>query len=111
VSKELAKHVSPDGLLTFVILSEGDEISLGFEGCKSHTHGDILSRLSGKPLELAVTEYVNALLSNRAIVAVRTLRGSIDDMWICEDPNQPDPYKPDDEVTTFRLWDGTPWHP
>ena len=59
--------------------------------------------------QLGIGQFVDALLSNRAVIAISTVAGRIADVWVSDDPTKPDPYKPDDEVIAFRFWDGTPW--
>lgn len=110
VTKELARHVSPDGLLTFVVVAdEGGDVALGFEGYPWHTHADILAALSGTVPEVAVERFVAALLGNKAVIAVATVAGRIEDVWVSDDPLKADPHKPSDEAIELRSWDGTPW--
>jgi hypothetical protein len=103
------RYISPDGALTFLIVREFDEISLGFQGCPSHTHGDILAELSGLPLAQAVNQYVEALISNKSVVAIATVDGRVRDIWIADEPGKADPYKPENEIISYRYWNGTPF--
>lgn len=108
--QQVSKHVSPDGLLTFVVAAdEGGDVTLGFEGYSWHTHADILAALSGTAPEVAVERFVGALLGNEVAIAVATVAGRIEDVWVSDDLLRADPYKPSDEVIEFRFWDGTPW--
>jgi hypothetical protein len=102
------KHVSPDGALRFLIVREQGDVSLGFEGTPWHTHADILASLSDLSQEDAVSQFVASLLENKSAIAVATVNGQVRDVWICDNPTEVDmSYKPEDEVITFRLWDGS----
>jgi hypothetical protein len=70
-----------------------------------------LAALAGLPIEQAVAEYVDALTSNKAVIAISRVEGRLADIWITDDPGAPDPYKPENETITFRYWDGTPFMP
>ncbi len=108
-TKELVRHVSPDGLLTFVVaVDEADDVTLGFKGYPWHTHADILAALSGTSPKAAVEQFVSALLGNKAVIAVATVAGRIEDVWVSDDPLKADPHKLDGEVIAFRFWNGTP---
>ena len=109
VAKEITRHISPDGLLTFVVAHKADDVTLGFEGYPWHTHADILAALSGTSPKAAVEQFVAALLGNKAVIAVATVAGRIEDVWVSDDPLKADPHKPDGEVIALRFWDGTPW--
>jgi hypothetical protein len=104
-------YVSPDGTLTFLVVREPGDISLGFRDATWHTHGDILAALSGLPVQQAVAAYVGALTSSKAVIAISTVDGRIADIWIPDDPGAPDPHQPENEIITFRYWDGTPFMP
>jgi hypothetical protein len=106
---ERVKYVSSDGALTFIVQRDEQDITLGFEGYPSHTHGDIEAALSGLPVEEAVAQFLNAILTNQAIIAMVAVDGCIRDVWITSDPDKPDPWKPDNETVSFRYWDGTAW--
>ncbi|HEX2172885.1 MAG TPA: hypothetical protein VHL09_10625 [Dehalococcoidia bacterium] len=108
------RYVSPDGKLTFLVIREEGDITLGFDGYPSHTHGDILAELSGLPIEVAVEQYVDALLNGRSIIGLYSWEGGVQDVGIVDDPLLPDWAKPDvksprseGETVEFRLWDGT----
>jgi hypothetical protein len=101
------RYISPDGVLTFLVIRDEQDTSLGFEGFPSHTHGDILAELMNLPLEDAVARYIADLLGNRAIIGTAIIDGVVRDIWITDDPKSHLKYKHDDEVITFRTWDGT----
>jgi hypothetical protein len=108
VMQIIEEHRSPDGSLRFIVCRDEDgDISLGFDGFTWHTHADILASLSGLPQDVALRNYVNALLSDRSIIATARVGGEIRDVWVSETA-QPDKYKPDNETIEFRYWSGTP---
>lgn len=109
-SSRTSRYVSPDGSLTFVVT--GDEsggVSLGFEGYPWHTHADLLAETQGTTREHAVIQFVDDVLMSRAVIAIATRNGCVADVWISDDPWKSDPYRPTDEIVTFRLWDARPW--
>ena len=110
-TSETSKYVSPDGTLTFVVQREPGDITLGFEGTPWHTHGGLLAGEYGLPQEEAVARFMEALLQNQHVIAVASVKGVVNDIWIVDEPMKSDPYKPDDEIVAFRFWDGTPFHP
>jgi hypothetical protein len=102
-------YVSPDGALRFLVRAPDGDLTIGFDGCPSHTHGDILAILggTGETPEEATERYVNDLTSSKLIIAVATVQGKIRDIWITDDPSGHLRYCPPDETIVFRLWDGT----
>lgn len=108
---EITRYVSPDGVLTFLVVDDGSDLALGFEDVPSHTHADILAALSGLPEPDAVSRYVDALLENKSVVAIATVDGEVRDIWIADDPLREDPYKPQNETITLRYWDGRSFDP
>ena len=112
VSQQLSRHVSPDGLLTFVVVADGaDDVSLGFEGHPWHTHADILAEIRGTTQAAAVAQFLDELLESRAVIVIATVAGRIADVWVSDDPAEPDLHRPNDEGVAFRFWDGTLWKP
>ena len=53
-SPKILRYGTPDGALTFLIVWESSDVSLGFDGYSSHTHGDILASLTGQSIDTAV---------------------------------------------------------
>ena len=104
----IEEHCTPDGLFRFIV-ERGDDgdISLGFDGFPAHTHGDILASLSGLPIQEAVRDYIDRLLTGRSLIGIATVSEQIRDVWVSEDP-QPDKHKPEGESVQFRYWDGRP---
>lgn len=104
----IEEHRSPDGLLTFKVEREDDgDYCLGFDGYSWHTHADILASSSGIDEADAVRQFVDDLVSGRAIIGISRVGGEIRDVWVA-DELVPDKYKPDDETIEFRYWDGKP---
>lgn len=102
----IEEHRTPDGLYRFIVeRGDGGDLSLGFVGFPSHTHGDILAALSGLSVDAAVRDYVDVLLSGRSFIGIARVAGKIRDVWVTGDP-RPDKYKPADETIAFRYWDG-----
>jgi len=104
----IEEHQSPDGLLTFKIGREDSgDYCLGFDGYSWHTHADILAELSGLGEAEAMRQFVDELVSGRAIIAIARVGGKIRDVWVVDGP-LPGKYKTDDETFEFRFWDGRP---
>lgn len=99
------KLVSRDGQLVFRILSEDGDVTLGFEGFESHTHGDILAALANEPQAVAIRKYIDALLSNDATIALLWKNSKMQDIWITDDPAGDLEYMQADEHIEFRRWD------
>lgn len=51
MSPDTSTYVSDDGALTFLVVREDGDISLGFKDTPWHTHGDILAALAGLPID------------------------------------------------------------
>jgi hypothetical protein len=101
------RYVSPDGALIFIVANHDGDLALGFEGYPWHTHGDILAAVSGLPISEAVKQFIEALLNGEAVVAVASVDGVVQDVWIADRPIEPDRYKPENETIVYRLWDGS----
>src|SRR5215207_1578566 len=107
--KRRREYVSPDNQLRFVVDYDEQDVSLGFEGFPWHTHADVLATEFGTSEELAVERFVRDLLSDRSILAVSRIGGTISDVWITADPRSDLLYNSDDEVLEFRYWSGRQW--
>jgi hypothetical protein len=105
----IGEYISPDGTLRFVVIATDGDLTMGFDGYPSHTHGGILAELAASPEtpEEATKRYVRDLISNRLIIAIATVQGEIRDIWITDDPASNLRYCPLDETIVFRRWDGT----
>ena len=67
----IEEHYTPDRFFRFAITrSEDGDISLGFDGYPSHTHGDILASHSNLPMEKAIRDYVDSLLTGRSFIGI-----------------------------------------
>ena len=86
--QETARYVSPDGVLKFLVVRGGGDVTLGFEDTPAHTHADILAALSGLSPDEAVSQYVDALLENKSVVAIATVNGQVRDIWISDEPTK-----------------------
>jgi hypothetical protein len=104
-----AAHVSPDGILRFVIMRDDDNVSLGFDGYVWHTHSDLLAVSYGVSEQTAVARFVEDLLNDRVIIVVSRVAGSIRDVWVTDDPASELLYKTEEEDIEFRFWSGRPW--
>jgi hypothetical protein len=102
-------YTSPDGRLIFTVARREDGVALGFEGFAWQTHADLLVGPFGPSEEIAVEEYVGALLANRLLIAVVHDEQETLDVFVTRDPETDLHYKPDDESLEFRYWDGSTW--
>ena len=109
---QVTRHVSPDGALIFRIEEYADgDFALGFEGFPWHTHGDLLGHRMQCSVREAIHRFLNELIENRSIIAVRSLESAISNVWITDEPDEPDRYAQPGEVTIYRYWDGSPYDP
>lgn len=105
--KILEDHVSPDGLLKFVVGREDDgDTYLGFLGIGWHTHGDMLAASMRLPEEEAIRQFVDRLLNGQTMIAVMRMNGKICDTWTTDDPVADMNGLLSDETLEFRYWDG-----
>jgi hypothetical protein len=104
-------HVSHDGALRFPVRSPEGDIALGFDGCAWHTHGDVLAALFAVSPEDAARRFAADLVSNRLIIAMATVSGTVRDIWITDDLANDLRHCLPEETIGFRLWDGTKIHP
>jgi hypothetical protein len=105
------RYVSPDGMLTFLIRRDSDDVTLGFADAPWHIHGDMLAELSGYSVEEAIDQFLDDLRQGRLVIAIATVSGAVRDIWIKDDPEKPERYQPDDEIIQLRYWDGTAFVP
>ena len=107
--KPTQEYVSPDDQLRFEIGHDEQDARLGFEGFPWHTHADVPAWELGTSEELAGDRFVRALRSDRRILAVSRIGGTIRDVWITADPLADLRYNADDEDLEFRYWSGGRW--
>jgi hypothetical protein len=118
-------YESPDGVLRFLVVQDDDgDVSLGFDGCAWHTHGDVLAATvagqtvasfwasrspeSGAESVTKHTEqFVHDLLAGNLIIAIEMVSGKVRDTWITDDPAIDARRCLPDETIEFRRWDGT----
>jgi hypothetical protein len=106
----LEAHVSPDGLLRFLVVVYPDgDIALGFDGFPWHTHADILTSLLGLEPGEAIRRYVDDLLNDKSVIAVCGVPGEVRDVWITEEPARDATYPIEGEVIDLRYWSGRAW--
>lgn len=105
----VAEHTSPDGILRFIIDQDDNDLALGFAGYAWHTHADLLAGFLGVSEQVAVTCFVEDLLNDRTIIVVSRIGGTIQDVWVTDDPVSELRYKMENEDIEFRYWSGRHW--
>src|SRR5918994_4820891 len=95
--KPTREYVSPDNQLRFVVEQDEQDVRLGFEGFPWHTHADVLASEFGTSEELAINRFVRDLLSDRSILVVSRIGGTISDVLITTDPQSDLGFKNDEE--------------
>lgn len=70
-----------------------------------------MAELSGSSVEEATGRFLDDLQQGRLVIAVSTVSGAVRDIWITDDPEEPDRYQPEDEMIRLRYWDGTSFVP
>jgi hypothetical protein len=111
--EELERHTSPDGLLTLLVLRADDgDLTIGFEGYPSHTHGDILAELGGGTPETATRLFVDAVLSSEAVIVISRVGDEVRDVGVADDPYADDmKYALPNETIEKRYWNGQRFEP
>jgi hypothetical protein len=104
-------YVSPDRTLTFVVRRYPDDVVLGFAGMPWHVHGDTLAKLSGCAVEEAIGRFVADLQNGHLVIATARVEGAVRDIFITDNPEQLDRFKPENETVHLRYWDGSPFEP
>jgi hypothetical protein len=109
------KHVSPDGLLRFSVITGNDgDVTLGFDGFPWHTHADILAATTGLPQAEAVRRFVGDLVRGRSVIVLWSVGGELRDVWVSDDPARDAGYassasaQPGESVL-LCYWDGRAW--
>jgi hypothetical protein len=101
----LEQHVSPDGLLKFIVCRDDGDVCLGFDGYPWHTHPELLVSDGVSP-EVATRQFVDELLAGRIVIVVSRAEGVVRDVWITDDTESQLKYKMPNETLEFRYWDG-----
>jgi len=104
------RHVSPDGVLTFIVeqLDDGDTL-LGFQQSAWHTHPNLLDRNHGTTDEAAARSYIDQLLRSVSVIGIRRKGEAIVEVWIMDDPASEADAFADGETLEMRHWDGRLW--
>jgi hypothetical protein len=103
----IAQYVSSDGLLQLNVQRDGDDTILGFNDFAWNTSSEFLASKWGISRDAAVTRFIDAVLGNRAIIAVAQVGLDIRDVWVTDRPASELKYKRHEEAIAFRFWDGT----
>src|SRR5947209_771491 len=100
-------HTSDDGLLKLIVRRDDDgDTAVGFEGFPWHTHADILTSCSVLSEAVALRQFIEDVLGNRAVIAVCRVGGEARDVWVTNDPASELKYQRRDETIEFRYWRG-----
>jgi hypothetical protein len=101
-----------------VLMDDDGDFAIGFAGKSSwHTHGDVLvgeyqlQGIDGLTPESATERFVESIVNSQALIAVSTISGQSNGIWVTDDPMKDLLYKPDNEEILFRYWDGNTWKP
>ena len=103
----VARHVSPDGILTLLTDVEDDDWMVGFEGTEWHTHGDLLMAYGHSSPQLAVEAFVDEILKCTRVIAVERQNDAITGIWVTDDPARE--LADSGKAVELRYWDGTPY--
>ena len=105
----IESHISPDGLLRLIVdRAEDGDLTVGFDGCAWHTHGDILewSGYAGTPAE-RVRAFVDDVIASRQLIVISGVDGQVRDAWVTDDPTCDElKYAAPNETIEKRLWNG-----
>lgn len=98
-------HVSPDGLLALIVVSDAEgETLIGFHGFDWHVTASALSHLSGLSELAACAKFVEDVLQNRATIAVLESHGEVLDIWVTDSPQTDLQVLKEGESLSFRYW-------
>lgn len=101
----IEQHVSPDGLLKFIVARDEGELCLGFEGYAWHTHPELLTS-EGVSEEEGLRCFIKDLLESRLIIVISRVNNSVRNVWITDDPESDLKLKFQEETIEFRYWNG-----
>jgi hypothetical protein len=104
--KIIEEHVSPEGLLKFLVVDDNGTICLGFDGYPWHTHPDLLAVTYGVSEEDAIHKFIDSLLNGEVTIVISKTNGVIKDIWITDNKDEELKYKSKDETLEFRTWTG-----
>jgi hypothetical protein len=109
------EHVSPDGLLRFLVVTGDDgDVTPGFDDFPWHTHADILAATTGRSEAEAVRRFVDDLVGGVSVIVLWSVAGELRDVWVSDDPASDvgyadSPYAEPGESVVLRYWDGRTW--
>lgn len=105
-------HTSPDGQLALSIASDlSGETIIGFHGFDWAMEASHLAEASGLSLLEATQQFVRDILEDRSIIAILTVDGDVEDIWITEHPQSDLEQCTEAEELSFRYWSGKPFSP
>jgi hypothetical protein len=102
---ETARYTTPDGKFT-LLLVPGDDL-IGFEEYPWHTHGDFLPSVYQLG---SVPQFLEALFSDRLVMAVSRTGDSVRDVCVTDDPESAKESVLEGETLELRYWSGRPYH-
>ena len=102
--RETARYVTPDGKFTLLVVPADDLI--GFEQYPWHTHGDFLPSVYQID---SVSQFLEALFSDRLVMAVTRIGGTVRDVCISSDPANERELLTEGETIELRYWSGRPY--
>jgi hypothetical protein len=102
---EPARYTTPDGRFTLVVVPADDLI--GFEEYRWHTHGAFLPSVYQIG---SVREFLEALFSDRLVMAVSRIGEAVHDVCVTDDPEREKESVPASEILELRYWSGRPYH-
>jgi hypothetical protein len=104
------RYRTPDGLLELHVVREGGDVSIGFDQCSWHTHGDVLvgeyaliGERVGSP-DQAVDRFLGDLRANLLPIIVYRKSGEIHDVCVSVGEPEEDEYLEADETREIRYW-------
>lgn len=99
--RETARYATPDGQFTLLVVPADDLI--GFEGYPWHTHGDFLPSVYQID---SVPQFLEALFTDRLVMAVSRSGGTIRDVCVSSDAENERERLADGETIELRYWSG-----
>ena len=100
----MAQHKTPDGQFTLVVEPAHDLI--GFEDFPWHTHGAFLRSVFQVG---SVAEFLEALFSDRLVMAITRIDGTVRDVCVTNAPEGEGETLGDGETVELRYWSGRPY--
>ncbi len=98
---ETARYTTPDGKFTLLVVPADDLI--GFEEYPWHTHGEFLPSVYQIG---SVPEFLEALFSDRLIMAVSRIGDAVRDVCVTGDPDNEAEWLREGETLELRYWSG-----